>query len=136
VELPLTTDLGTTQRKSLTPTQRLKLFERHKGICVVCGKQIQAGELWIDEHVRALGLGGSNDDDNRAPAHKACAADKTFGKAGDNARIAKAKRQKMRHLGIEAPKQKIQSRGFSNRRKQPRIEKKTLPPRSMFQENS
>ncbi len=107
------TDVTTTPRKSLTPTQRLKLFEKHKGICCLCGNKICAGEPWIDEHKRALGLAGSNDPENRAPAHVKCAELKTYGKDGDLARIAKAKRQKMKHLGIRKPNRpKIRSRGF------------------------
>lgn len=107
------TDVGTTPRKPLTSTQRLKLFEAHGGRCCLCGRLIRAGEPWIDEHLRALGLGGQNDWDNRAPAHVACANEKTHGKDGDLARIAKAKRQKMRHLGIEANRKAIANRGFT-----------------------
>lgn len=99
----MTEDVGTTPRKPLTPTQRLKLFEAFQGRCVLCDRKIEAGEPWIDEHLRALGLGGSNDPENRGPAHKACADAKTHGKDGDLARIAKAKRVKMRHLGIRPP---------------------------------
>jgi len=97
-------DVGTTPRKALTPTQRLKLFESFGGRCVLCDRKIEAGEPWIDEHLRALGLGGTNAAENRGPAHKACADAKTFGKDGDLARIAKAKRVKMRHLGIRLRK--------------------------------
>lgn len=96
------TDLPTTPRKPLTPTQRLKLFEEHKGVCVLCGRKIGAGEPWIDEHLRALGLGGSNDWENRGPAHKACAEAKT--RKEDMPRIVKAKRQKLSHLGLKKPK--------------------------------
>jgi 5-methylcytosine-specific restriction protein A len=99
----MTQDVGTTPRKPLTPTQRLKLFEAFQGRCVLCDRKIEAGEPWIDEHLRALGLGGTNAAENRGPAHKACADLKTHGKDGDLARIAKAKRQKMRHLGIRKP---------------------------------
>ena len=127
------TDVGTTKRKSLTPTQRLKLFEAHKGLCGLCGAPIRAGEVWIDEHIIPLSLGGSNDLDNRAPAHKACADAKTNGRDGDLAKAAKAKRVKMRHLGIERTKIKIKSRGFETNRKEPRIEKKPLPRRSIFE---
>ncbi len=127
----MTQDVGTTPRKRLTPTQRLALFERHKGICVICGKQIVAGEAWIDEHLRALGLGGSNDLDNRAPVHAACAAAKTAKE--DVPAIAKAKRQKMAALGIKADGgRKIQSRGFA---KKERPSKMPLPPRrAMFED--
>jgi hypothetical protein len=87
-------------RKPLTRMQRLKLFEAHGGLCALCGQKIQVGEGWIDEHLRALGLLGTNDLDNRAPVHKACAAAKTFGPDGDLAMIAKAKRVKAKHLGL------------------------------------
>lgn len=97
-------DVGTTARKALTPTQRLKMFEAHKGMCVLCGAKIHAGERWIDEHLAPLSQGGSNDLSNRGPAHEACADTKTFGKDGDLATAAKLKRIKMRHLGIHKPK--------------------------------
>lgn len=99
----MTEDVGATRRKALTPTQRLAMFELHKGICCICGKKITARHKWIDEHLIPLGLGGSNDPSNRGPAHDFCADAKTHGKDGDIARIAKAKRVKMRHLGIRKP---------------------------------
>ena len=95
----MTTDVGTTPRKPLTPTQRLKLFEDHKGICCLCSLKIKRGDAWIDEHIRPLGLGGSNDLSNRGPAHKLCAEVKT---EQDMDRINKAKRQKQADLGIKA----------------------------------
>jgi 5-methylcytosine-specific restriction protein A len=96
------TDVGTTKRKPLTPTQRLKLFEAFKGKCCLCEQPIRG--KWIDEHLRALGLGGTNEWDNRGPAHKACADAKTHGPDGDLARISKAKRQKMARHGIKDEK--------------------------------
>ena len=126
----MTTDVGTTPRKPLTPRQRLKLFEQHKGICVLCGLQIRSGEKWIDEHLLALGLGGSNDTENRAPVHLACAKAKTHDE--DMPRIVKAKRQKMVALGIKREsRQKIASRPFANRKE--RTPKPSLPPRALFE---
>ena len=127
-------DVSTTRRKPLTPTQRLKLFEDHKGICALCGLQIRSGEKWIDEHIRALGLGGTNDLDNRAPVHVACANAKTHGPEGDVAKIAKAKRAKMAALGIKRDRPKIQSRGFVKYEKPGKIEKAQLPPRQMYED--
>jgi len=124
------TDLGTTKRKPLTPTQRLKLFEDHKGLCVVCGGKINFGEAWIDEHVRALGLAGTNDMDNRAPAHVKCAEAKTHNE--DMPRITKAKAQKRAALGIKRDGPKLQSRGFMPADKPAREPKPRLPPRPMF----
>lgn len=96
------TDVPTTPRKPLTPAQRLNLFEDHGGKCVLCGLKIRAGERWIDEHIRALGLGGTNDPENRGPAHEKCAEVKTHDE--DMPRIVKAKRIKRKHLGIKSRK--------------------------------
>jgi 5-methylcytosine-specific restriction enzyme A len=128
----MTTDVGTTKRKPLTPTQRLKLFEDHKGICVICGGKINFGEAWIDEHVRALGLAGTNDMDNRAPAHVKCAEAKTHDE--DMPRITKAKAQKRAALGIKRDGPKLQSRGFAPPDKPKREPKPRLPPRAMFED--
>lgn len=104
------TDVGTTERKPLTPTGRLKLFEREGGICCICGGKIVG--KFIDEHKRALGLGGSNDPDNRGVAHPKCAEIKTHDE--DMPRIVKAKAQKRAELGIKkATAKPIQSAGFA-----------------------
>ncbi|MDB5508667.1 MAG: endonuclease [Hyphomicrobiales bacterium] len=122
-------DLGTHPRKPLSPTQRLKLFEAHKGLCCLCGNRI-IGANWIDEHIRPLGLGGGNELDNRGPAHIRCAGLKT---AADLRRIAKAKAQKKRHLGIRPPEQKkIPSRPFCDTYKERRELSPLGPPRPMF----
>jgi 5-methylcytosine-specific restriction protein A len=95
-------DVGTTSRKAMTPTRRLRIFEAHAGLCVICGGRIDGvREKWIVEHVRALGLGGADDDANCGPAHDACANVKT--QRDDIPAIAKAKRRKMKALGIKKP---------------------------------
>lgn len=120
-------DVGTTPRgKRLTVTQVLAIFERHKGKCVLCGGKIHEGEPWRDEHLRALGLGGTNELDNRAPVHIACAKAKN---AEDLPAIAQAKRKKAAAQGIKAPRKKIQSRGFAPTAKKSRELTKKLPPR-------
>lgn len=118
-------DVGTTSRKRLTPHQRLRLFESHGGKCALCGLPIQAGTKWIVEHLRALGLGGTNDGDNLAPVHLDCANAKTAQE--DMPRIAKAKRQKLRHLGIEKSGPKLRSRGFARVERKRAIDKDALP---------
>ncbi|AWB21197.1 HNH endonuclease [Methylobacterium currus] len=127
------TDVGTTARKPLTPTQRLKLFERFSGVCQLCSRKIEAGEPWVDEHLRALSLGGGNEEANRAPVHKACADAKTYGPEGDLAKAAKAKRQKMAHLGIRSASKPIQGGqslpGANPARRATKPLEKALPPR-------
>lgn len=129
------TDVSTTEREKLSPTKRLKIFEAHKGVCGICGKEIRTGEKWIAEHLRPLALGGTNDAANLAPVHMACADSKTFGKEGDLARAAKAKRTKMAALGIKQEGPKIKSAGFPVKpEKAGKIDKSALPqlPRRMM----
>lgn len=104
----MSTDVGTTERKRLSPSQKLKLYERQKGICPLCDRTMHRGEKLIDEHMRPLGLGGSNDLGGRAIVHAICAAIKTNGPDGDLARISKAKAQKRVSLGFR-PESRMRS---------------------------
>jgi 5-methylcytosine-specific restriction endonuclease McrA len=89
-------DVGTTLRKSLTPSRRLKVWESTGGQCVLCGRMIDSRDGWIAEHIRALELGGADDLANLGPAHAACADVKT---RRDHTHAARAKRRKIRQLG-------------------------------------
>lgn len=92
-------DVGTTKRGSMSPRKRLKVWEQHRGRCCICSQAIDGTrEKWIVEHIRALELGGADDETNMAPAHATCGSEKT---KNDHARAAQAKRQKQRHIGIE-----------------------------------
>jgi 5-methylcytosine-specific restriction endonuclease McrA len=119
----VTEDVGTTKRERLSPSKRLAIWEKRGGICCVCSVKI-VGKRWIVEHARALGLGGSNDNDNLFIAHVACAAIKT--REEDMPRITDAKATKRSHLGIkDERRQKIPSR----RRSRPISDKIGIPPR-------
>ena len=129
--------METTPRKYLSASAKLKLYEKHKGVCVLCGGKIIPGDKWIVEHLRPLALGGTNEDGNLAPVHVACAAAKTFGKEGDNARSAKSKRQKIAALGIKADARKagFSHRGFPKRNREPRdAPLKVMPRKSLYTE--
>lgn len=129
------TDVGTTKRKAMTPARRLRIWEAHKGICCLCSMPINGTrEPWIIEHLTCLGLGGADEDKNCAPAHEACRRDKD---KLDVAAIAKAKRNKQRHLGIKAPKQTIRSQGFPKRQREPKTLTKVVPRGTgLYQERS
>ena len=101
------TFVSTTSRKGSSPSKKLAMHEKQKGICPLCSQPMVAGDKLIDEHLTALGLGGTNDESNRALVHATCAYAKTFGDDGDIAKIAEAKRRKIRHLGLATPKRKI-----------------------------
>lgn len=94
------TDVGTTPRKPMSPMRKLRIFEAHGGICILCGLKIHGGrgEKWIVEHVRALVLGGEDTDANCGPAHETCRRVKD---KADIASASKAKRMKAKHLGIK-----------------------------------
>lgn len=97
----MTTDIGTTPRKPMSQMRRLRIWEAHKGVCILCKRKINGvREEWIIEHVRALVLGGADSDENCAPAHEDCRRDKD---KVDVAAGAKAKRMKARHIGIKKP---------------------------------
>lgn len=86
-----------TARKSLSATERTRLFNLAGGICHICGQAIdRTRERWDVEHVIPWALTRDDSDANRKPAHTRCHKPKT---ADDVARIAKAKRQEARHLG-------------------------------------
>lgn len=125
-------DIGTTTRLRMTDTRALKAWENTKGFCVTCGLKIDgAKQRWFVEHIRALELGGKDEDSNLGPAHfDICKAVKD---ADDHARAAKAKRNKRAELGIRQPS-RLQSRGFDKRPAQRRASApldKQMPPRRL-----
>lgn len=107
------------KRKPLTRAQFGQLMIDQDGRCACgCGQKLQPmTEGVIDEHVRALGLLGSNDLANRRLYRKPCARKKTD--ELDTPRMAKAKRQ-ARETGPQRPgalKRKIPNRGFEGHRR-------------------
>lgn len=87
-----------TGRRSLSPMQRLRLFEAAESRCHICGLIIKPGALWQLDHVRPLALHGADEGSNLEPAHVKCHAIKT---KADVASIAKSKRMKAKHIGIK-----------------------------------
>ena len=120
-------DVGVTPRARMTPNRALRIFESRKGICFLCKRPIDGvREDYFIEHPRSLGLGGPDKDDALWPAHWVCKPEKD---AADAKSLAKARRVKKRHLGIEEPnKRKLQGRPFAPTGKA-KAEKLPLPPR-------
>jgi len=107
-------DVGTTQRRPLNTRRKLSIWEREKGLCMLCGCRLQTGHF-IYEHVRALELGGADEDDNIRLTCLPCAGNKT---RDDHSRAAKAKRVKSKHLGLKKSKNPLPgSRGSKWRKK-------------------
>jgi len=93
-------DVGTTKRSKMTPSRALRIFEAHKGICVLSGLRIGPRDDWFIEHIIALELGGKDEESNMGPALYVRKAKKD---AADHSAAAKSKRIKQRHLGIRKP---------------------------------
>lgn len=106
----MTTPVIPEKRQRLSRNQRAKMHDEHGSICVVCRFPIPAGQPFIDEHVIPLEMGGSNEQYNRGPAHVQCAKIKT---QRDQKMIAKAKRRRLKHLGIKKPRTITRWRKFN-----------------------
>jgi len=88
---------------------RVRVFERHGGICHLSGRRIRAGDLWDVDHVVALVNGGKHCESNLAPALRDKHREKT---AADVAEKAAVYRVRAKHLGLKPSRQKIQSAPF------------------------
>lgn len=92
-----------TKRRALSRLDRVKIFDRHGGVCLVCKIKIHAerGEKWEAMHVKSLWAGGTDTPDNMAPGHVGCHAVQTKTEAPVKAR---GDRQRANFLGIKKPR--------------------------------
>lgn len=107
--------IGKTPDTQVPARVRLRVFERHGGVCHISGRKIKAGDAWDLEHVKPLSMGGEHRETNFAPALRDKHREKTAAEAGPR---AKADRIRSKHLGTwEKPKgnNRLQSRGFERR---------------------
>lgn len=93
--------VGKTDDTKPPPRVRLRVFEAHGGRCHLTGRKIQPGDDWELDHIVALVNGGTNDEDNLAPAIKEAHRKKT---ATDVAIKKKDRRVRSKHFGAHKPK--------------------------------
>lgn len=86
------------KRPSISKAKRARIFLAHEGVCWLCKAKIGAEEAYDIDHQVSRELGGSDDDDNLAPAHKDCHRQKT---KSDVRAIAKSNRIRRKHGPIE-----------------------------------
>ena len=77
---------------------KLRVFERHNGICHISGRKITAADQWDCDHIVALCNGGGHRESNLAPALRDKHRAKT---AEDVAAKSKTARVRAKHLGIK-----------------------------------
>lgn len=99
------------KRPGIGRSRRARIFAAHNGICWLCKLKIEVNDPWDADHMIAREIGGSDDDDNLAPAHKDCHKAKT---KRDVVAIAKSNRiiRKANPETRKKSKRPIQSRGF------------------------
>jgi 5-methylcytosine-specific restriction enzyme A len=102
--------IGATSDAPIPPRVRLRVFERHGGICHISGRRIAAGEPWDVDHIVALVNGGEHRETNLAPALRDKHRAKT---AEDVAEKSRTRRKAAMNLGIKSRRQKIKTRGFA-----------------------
>ncbi len=96
--------VGKTDDTRPPPRVRLRVFDKHDGICHISGRKINPGDNWELDHIVALVNGGKNDESNLAPALKDAHKPKT---AADVAAKAKTDRVRKKHLGIGTGKKAL-----------------------------
>lgn len=95
--------IGASADTAIPPRVRLRVFERHGGVCHISGRKIRAGEPWDVEHVTALAdwpedEGHGNRETNLRPALRDKHRQKT---AAENTSRAGVRRKKAKSLGIK-----------------------------------
>ncbi len=101
--------IGRTPDTPIPPRVKLRVFDRHGGVCHLSGRKIKPGEPWDCDHIVALINGGENRESNLAPALRDKHRKKTAEDVREKSRVA-SRRQSF--LGIKSKRKRIQSAGF------------------------
>lgn len=96
--------IGRTDDTPIPPRVRLRVFERHGGVCQISGRKIQAGDQWDVDHRVPLVMGGEHRESNLQPALRSAHREKT---RADVKAKAKAARTRKKHLGLSRSKNPI-----------------------------
>jgi 5-methylcytosine-specific restriction enzyme A len=102
--------VGSSDDARVPPRVRLRVFERHGGICHLSGVKITPGMAWDLDHVVALVNGGKHVESNLAPALKAPHRAKTAKDVAEKSAVARVRKKA---LGIKEIKPEIKSQGFA-----------------------
>lgn len=111
------------KRPSISKAKRVRIFLAHEGVCWLCKYKIGADEPYDIDHQVSRELGGSDEDDNLAPAHKGCHREKSkadvkaIAKSNRIIRQANPETRKKRKAIPSPANHKWPSRKFASRRK-------------------
>ncbi len=102
--------IGKTDDTPIPPRVRLRVFERHNGICHLSGRRIRPGDEWDCDHIVALVNGGEHRECNLAPAIRDKHREKTAEDVREKSIVA---RKRKKHLGIKKKGSSIPYRKFN-----------------------
>lgn len=91
------------KRPSISKAKRARIFLAHDGVCWLCKFKIGADEPYDIDHQVSRELGGSDEEDNLAPAHKDCHREKS---KADVKAIAKSNRIRRANGPVELRKKR------------------------------
>ena len=95
--------------EAIPPRVRLRVFEKHDGICPKCNRKLQFGR-WALDHIVALVNGGQHAENNLQPLSiSPCHSDKT---KLDVAEKSRSVRKRKGNLGIKKRRKTIPGRRF------------------------
>lgn len=97
------------KRGAMTPQRMARIFADRDGRCHICTREIRPGDDWQVDHVIALEAGGSDEDDNLAPACDHCHSEKT---KDDHSTAGKGRRRYSKHV---VPKREFRSSSWRPR---------------------
>lgn len=92
--------IGKNDDEAIPRRVRVRVFDKHNGVCAECGTRIFGGR-WVCDHRIAIINGGENRESNLQPIHGRCDAAKT---PHDVAQKSKNYHVRLRHLGLHARK--------------------------------
>ena len=93
--------IGKTPDSAIPARVKLRVFDRHRGICQITGRKIMPGDKWDCDHIRAICNGGQNREFNLQPAILKAHRAKT---REDVKQKAVSDRKRKKHLGIRTTK--------------------------------
>lgn len=101
--------IGSSPDAKVPPRVRLRIFEREQGRCHLSGRKIRPGDQWDLDHRIALVNGGEHRESNLFLALRDKHREKTREDVAEKSKVASIRNK---HLGITAPKRKLQGPGF------------------------
>lgn len=104
--------MGKTPDSPVPERVKRRVFDLWGGRCYLSGLEIQPGDIWQIEHVKALCNGGQNRESNLAPVLVEPHREKTRADIADKNKVERVRRK---HLGIHKSARPMRNARFRKR---------------------